>query len=339
LGEQTQAAVGRLEQWVARGGGLVLLPGDQIDEPSFNAQWWREGAGLAPLGLAGIAGDDTETRWVQLRVADANHPVFQPFAGQDNPLLDSVKIFRWWQAHPPAASVQTPASPAGPPGHGAQLSERSIIARLSDDDQSPTIAEGTWGEGRVVLFTLPADADWHTWTSDPSYLLVMQDLVRYLAGGRRASGLVRVGEPLVHPLDLTTYALDVALAGPHDLKAHLQAAAPSESEAAATEWQVRSPPAMAQGFYELTLERREGGRESVLFAANVDPSEGNLARADRRRLERELAGSGVQILAAEAELLADRGAQSEIWRHVLWVVAAVLTSEQLLGWFLGRRRS
>jgi hypothetical protein len=171
----------------------------------------------------------------------------------------------------------------------------------------------------------------------------MQDLVRYLSADRGSRGLVRVGEPLRQPVDLTQYDLDATLSGPHDLKANLQAAAPDANASAAdqpTIWQVAYPAAESQGFYELKLTRRDGGSDALLFAANVDPGEGDLRRNDRQAMQRELAGTNVRILsAAEAQSLADAGSQTEIWWYLLWGVVAVLSGEQVLGWFFGQRRT
>jgi hypothetical protein len=214
---------------------------------------------------------------------------------------------------------------------------------LSDVDDSPLMAEKPFGKGRVVAFSIPADADWHNWTSDPSYLLIMQDLVRYLASDRGGSASLRVGEPLRQPVDLTLHDLDATLTGPHELKVNLQAAAPTAANSPAsdsTTWQVEYPAAASQGFYELKLARRDGGSESLLFAANVDPSEGNLKRIDHQALARELAGTNVKLVeASQTQSLADAGQQTEVWWYLLWVVVAVLSGEQVLGWFFGRSRS
>jgi hypothetical protein len=327
LGDKTAENIQRLEQWVSAGGGLVILPGDQIDEQFFNAQYWKENAGLSPLRLETIRGDESEATWASLRITDVNHEVFKQFAGQNNPLLENVKFFRWWGA-----------SAKSQPGH-----EVSVIARLSDVEDSPAIAEKSLGNGRVVLFAAPADADWHNWTSDPSYLLIMQDLVRYLSADRGSRGLVQVGEPLQQTVDLTQYDLDATLPGPRVLKVSLQATAPeagdTKSDQAAI-WQIEYPAASSQGFYELSLKRRDGGHDAMLFAANVEPTEGDLKRADRRTLERELAGANVRFVsAAEAQSLASSGAQTEIWWYLLWGVVAVLSGEQVLGWFFGQRRT
>ena len=326
LGDKTAENIQRLEKWVEGGGGLVLMPGDQIDEQFFNDQYWRSGAGLSPVKLENIRGDESEKTWASLKVEDASHEALKQFAGQNNPLLESVKVFRWW-----GASVKK-----------EQLGkEVSIVAKLNDLEDSPAIVEKPLGKGRVVAFTIPADADWHNWTSDPSYLLVVQDFVRYLAADRGSKGLVTVGQPLEQWIDLTQYELDAPLVGPKELKANVQAAPPAGPGAdQQTIWRMEYPAAASQGFYELKLARRDGASDSVLFAANIDPPEGDLKRADRETMQKELAGTNVEIVSAKAaQSLADASTQTEIWWYLLWGVVAVLAGEQLLGWFFGRSRT
>ena len=67
LGDKTAENIAQLEKWVEAGGGLVLLPGDQIDEQFFNDQYFRDGAGLSPLRLENIHGDETEKTWADLQ--------------------------------------------------------------------------------------------------------------------------------------------------------------------------------------------------------------------------------------------------------------------------------
>lgn len=328
LGDKTAENIEKLERWVTAGGGLVLLPGDQIDEQFYNDFYYRDGNGLSPWKLENIRGDETEKTWATLKIEQTNHEVLKVFAGQNNPLLDNVKTFRWW----------------GTTIKKEQLGKDvSVAARLSDVDDSPLFAEKAFGNGRVVAFSIPADADWTNWTSDPSYVIVMQELVRYLSADRGDRGLVRVGEPLQQPLDLTTYELDASLTGPKERKANLRAIPPDAAgdgpQGDQTLWTLRYGETDLQGFYDLKLARREGEADSVLFAANVDPREGNLRRVERTAFERQLAGSNVQLIdAAASGSLADAGSQTEIWWYLLWGVVAVLGGEQLLGWFFGRAR-
>jgi hypothetical protein len=325
LGDKTAESLVKLEKWVEAGGGLVIFPGDLIDEQFFADYYYRDGAGLSPLKLEAIKGDETEETWANWRVENANHEVLKIFAGQNNPFLDNVKAFRWW-----GSSVK--ASQLG--------KEVAVAARLTDIEDSPLLAEKSFGRGKVLTLALPADADWTNWTSDPSYLIVMQELVKYMSSARGDEGLVRVGEPIQQPVDIALYETDVSLAGPKELKANLQAAS-AEPGALATDsetiWLAAHKAAELQGFYELKLARRDGaGDERVLFAANVDPTEGNLKRVDRDAMEKDLAGKNVQILdAAAAQSLADVASQTELWWYLLWALVAVLCGEQVLGWFFG----
>jgi hypothetical protein len=218
----------------------------------------------------------------------------------------------------------------------------AVLLRLSDADRTPALVARPLGEGHVWQFAIPADADWHTWPSEPSYLLAMQDLVRTLASGRATAGQLRVGESFGHEIDITRYDPSGVLAGPSELRAELAAVAPAgaaDSDNPVT-WRVEYPEVPERGFYELTLTRREGTSQQVLFAVNVDPGEGDLKRADTAVVQRELAGSNVKLLsAADDQPLLDAPARTELARYMLWLVAGVLAAEQVLGWLFGRWRT
>lgn len=357
LGDKTLENIAKLRKWVEAGGGLVIMPGDQVDEAFFNENYYQEGLGLSPLKLENIKGDESEQKWVNLRVDQANHEVLKIFAGQNNPFLDNVKTFRWW-----GSSVKK-----------EQLGSLvSVPARFNDVDDSIAFAEKPVGRGRVLATTTPGDADWSNWSSDPSYLISMQELVRYMSGDRGDKGLVRVGDPLRQPLDLTQYELDASVEGPKEKKANIQAASGSDEEVAkgdATKsaeaktpaekspaetaakdvkeetaqknslWQLEYKGTDLVGFYEMKLNRREGGIEQILFAANVDPTEGNLKRADADTMKKEIGDANVHLVKFdEAISIAGGGAQTEIWWYLLWAVVGILCCEQVLGWYFGLGR-
>jgi hypothetical protein len=163
-----------------------------------------------------------------------------------------------------------------------------------------------------------------------------------LTASKSTSGLLRVGEPVRASIDLAEYQAEATLTGPRQLRAAVQATPPENAAGSSggTTWDIHYPATSARGFYELRLSRREGGVDTRLFAANIDPAEGNLKRVDRAQLARELAAANIRVLsAAEAPSLDDAGSQTEIWWYLLWALVAVLYGEQLLGWFFGRRRS
>jgi uncharacterized membrane protein len=314
-----------LTRWVEQGGGLVVFPGGQVDEEFFNQRFagTGEAAGkrLSPVRLESIVGDESEQQWKNFTIGDEQHPVLKDFAGQQNPILSKVQVYRWWK---------------GVMENGEGMAPASVLMRLTDAEDSPALVERPYGKGRVVVSTLPCDADWSTWASDPSYILIMQEMVRYLAAGDARDGALRVGEPLRQEIDLTQADLDAEVVLPGLKKVNVQASQVSGGEA--KRWLLEHPGTNKPGFYELKISQREGGVEPVLFAANVDPSEGDLRRANVDAMEKELSDVGVRFVSGGGSLLAGLGAQLEIWKYLLWLLVGLLLGEQVLGWLFGRRR-
>lgn len=325
--------IAALEEWVRSGGSLILAPGDQVEEDYFNQKLYKGGNGLAPFELRGILGDETEEKWVHFTVEDQNNPAFQVFEGAGNPFLKDVKIFRYW-------NTATPGD--------IKNSKLSIPVRLSDLEHSIAVAEKPFGQGRVCAFAITLDGDWSNWPDDPSYVFCMQELVRHLAGNNANAGLVRVAQPIKQWVDLTQHRLEASIARPDAKKISVQASAveaePTSGPPKVTTvkntslWRINYETTDLPGFYELQLTGVEGGEETMLFAANVDPTEGRLSRVNESEFRRDV-GSRVRIVASEGASEAGiRGAQQETWWYLLWLLLAVLGAEQLLGLLFGRNR-
>jgi hypothetical protein len=324
-----------LEQWVQQGGGLVIAPGDQLYDPeNFNRQLFRDGQGLAPVALEQLGGSESEADWVHLRLAATNHEVFRMYEGENNPLLGLVRVFRWW-------TTGFPPDPAA-----ARAVE--VVARFTDERQSPAIIEHLHGAGRVMMIATPLDKDWSNWPQEPAgsvFVAVMQDLVRYVARAIVREGEISLGAPLRHQLDLTRYRRAVRIQTPGGQSEALQPVPTSSDEtksgevAADAVWQVEFDRVEQPGFYGVQLERIDGQPETALFAANVDVGEGDLTRIDQSLLAAAFEGSKVK-LAGRHELteLAATSVRSELWKYVVGIIAAVLCAELLLGWSLGRQR-
>jgi hypothetical protein len=76
-----------------------------------------------------------------------------------------------------------------------------------------------------------------------------------------------------------------------------------------------------------------------LFAANIDPGEGRLARVDEEDLKSQLGDANVVIAKGHASLSAETaGTRAEFWKSVLIALVIVLCCEQFLAWTFGRRR-
>ena len=162
----------------------------------------RDGAGLSPLQ----AGKHPRRR-------DAKRPgpacasrtpttkCSRQFAGQNNPLLENVKVFRWW-----GASVKK-----------EQLGKEVVDRRPASATSMirPRLPRRRSARGASLAFAIPADADWHNWTSDPSYLIVDAGARAVSVGRSRATRACSASASrFAQAVDLTQYELDAALDRP-----------------------------------------------------------------------------------------------------------------------------
>jgi hypothetical protein len=319
----------KLEDWVGKGGGLIVGLGDQVDEDVYNEELYAGGTGLLPAQLDAIGGDETEESWAFFDPVKENHPVLRIFEGNSNPLLEAVKIFRWWRVVPDEAAEKE--------------GRATVIARFTDEEKSPAFVETRFGEGHVMLVSTSLDVDWNNWPEDgASYLIVMQELARYMARSNAREGAIATGQELDYGIDLADYRAEASVIQPSGSKVAVQAQRPEgESETAATRWEIAFDDTRERGFYRLQLTPTDGGEEqTVLFAANIDSGEGQLARVDAAGMEADLAEGGVRLVR-EKESVFDLGAvtgKSEFWKLVLYLLAAILCVELAFAWWLGARR-
>lgn len=191
--------IAALEQWVRQGGNLILLPGNRVQSLSFNDLFYREGQGLSPVELLEIVGDPTRQSSVAMEPDPQPHPFFQRLVQIDAGIFSRTNVFSWWTSR---------LNPK------LDTTSYSVPMRLADEQRSAAVVDRRWGQGRVVFFSLAADADWTDWPSSPSYIVVMFDMVRDLVEGTLQIPLVTVGQDLLEPVDLGRYRNQVRLEGP-----------------------------------------------------------------------------------------------------------------------------
>lgn len=321
--EDRQAA---LDKWVKAGGGLVIYLGDQVDEEIYNTQLYKEGKGLLPARLAGMRGDETERTWVGLDIEDANHIVFGNYKDDLGALISQVKVFRWWHITPDEKAVK-----AG---------EVAVPVRLTDSDNAPAFAEKTYGNGKVVLVATACDADWNNWPGNPSYLPTVGYYTEYVARNTVGEGTLAAGTPILYDLDAAKYRMDGRIVPkltnfPETDVVPVQAEPVDEGK----RLQVIFPDTQRVGFYKLELTGVDTLPHTVLFATNIDATEGQLDRADEADVKKRLGDANVKWLKGHAALTAGAtGARSEFWRAILFALVLVLCTEQFLAWTFGRRR-
>jgi hypothetical protein len=315
------AEVAALERYARDGGGVVFFCGPRTRADVVNGAWHRGGDGLFPTPLAGAV--DLLPTVGDASVPDViveDHPVVAVLAGQRNPLLEAVRLERFWaveRGHDPRA--------AG----GRRL--------LSVRTGQPLAVERRFGAGTVVAVLTSAAPVWNNWArGNPSWVVVLLEMESYLARARRRAETVTVGGDVDVRLAAGTDETDVEFLVPPDGSVVRQTAATAEAGGYLARLRAVETP----GVYEARWRRLDGTAGGRRIAVNVDADEGRLERAGRERLGEALAGIPFRYDRADSFSAAAGGEGSpSLAGPLLLAVVALLLVEQLVAYAGGYHSS
>ncbi|MGI9177848.1 MAG: hypothetical protein ACR2IT_08330, partial [Pirellulales bacterium] len=320
------AEIQAVEAYAAGGGGVVFFCGPRTQAEIINRTLYRAGTGLFPVPLAGAVDllPDTTASTPVPDVTVEDHPVVAVLAGQRNPLVDAVRIERYWavdRRHDPVR----------------EGCRRLVSLRTGQ----PLAVEKPFGDGLAIAMLTTAAPTWNNWArGNPSWVVVVLELERYLARIRRRAETLDVGDAVTVRLEPGVDEIEVDFLVPPDGGLVRQTAV-----AAGERLEARLPAARVPGIYEARLRRLDGGERQRLAAVNVDPAEGRLERVGRERLDRAMQGVAFRYDQADSLQSASGGLDGVLLaKPMLMAVVAVLLLEQLLAYAAGyhplaRRRS
>jgi len=201
----SEAVLKSIEQYLRRGGGLMIFPGGRVNVPFYNEQMLNRFQFL-PASLGQAHGQaDQEDKYFSLQSKDYHHSVVSIWNDAGSGTLGSAHFFRAFDLKP------APATKPGrsKPDHKQQeAGDPQVIVTFADG--TPAVMERTWGLGRVVLFSSTADTAWN----DLPVRLAFVPLIHRTLGAivqRQDEGLnVRVGQKFtrrVNPESLDKDAL------------------------------------------------------------------------------------------------------------------------------------
>ena len=191
--------------------------------------------------------------------------------------------------------------------------------------------------GKVVVFNLTADRDWSDWPTDPSYPIVLQEWVRYLAPRLGDERRVTAGGVLSWD-KVPGVRYDVILPG-GELRP-----VESEEEAAGTVAYFRDT--YEAGLYQVVpsvgvigAQIPPAALEPFVFACVRDARESRLAPADDLRLTAALEGQGMNLVVGRSERgrVVTKEEGGEIWRWLAMGAGIFLVVELFTAWWMGRR--
>ncbi|MFK7776962.1 MAG: BatA domain-containing protein [Gimesia sp.] len=330
-------AVAVLEKFVSEGGGLIWFVGPSVQPAFYNDKLYNEGNGLfpAPLELAprDLPARETNTL-VDMQVSD--HPLFSVFSGQDNPLIESVTISRYFPLS--EKWLQTKAKNA---------TGVNIIATLRN--QSPFIIEHRFGKGRIITCLTSAGPimtnegePWNSWALNPSYIVFQLELQKYLVQSRSHEQTEIVGDPITFSLDAAVYTDEIQIQTPisqGERTIRLKASPKQETNASdkdslkfITAYRETDQP----GVYTVQLKLQDQTVEQQMYAFNFPRSESILELANSEELRKTLGNRPeIQIQEpGEFQWIQGQEAGREITNSILVILFLLLICEQLLAYRL-----
>jgi uncharacterized membrane protein len=342
----TTDKVEKIENFVRRGGGLLVTLGGKVDKVSFNDSFWSGGKGLSPAALdetvGELPGGGLEVGSVH-RVSKftSGHPVFRTFQKRAAPALYGLVFHRFFRVK--------------------EFDPERVLASFDDNFNSPLFLEKRFEEGKVLLFTSTIDGDWTNMPAHPPFLPLMWDVCRYLAARPVARRNLFVGDLIQIDLPVEQYQPPFVLDTPVEGSVTLPANAPDKDQ----KFIRLFHPAKAKsndpkkldneglrnaGKYRLTRSAQKDDEKLVAyFAVNVpprttSPEEVHLAEGNLERISKEQIQQMYPDFKAEFVGEKNQGRQeidlsqstSGLWKSLLYLLVGFLLLESVLACLFGR---
>lgn len=297
------AAIGRLEEYLIGGGGIVVVPGDGIDSGLYNRKILPRLFGQVRIGSVLEHGDGS----VLVDEFDTEHPLFQIFRQGLDLAFEEVRVSRRFDLE------------AG----GQAFS----LVRTSDG--RPFLVESRKGAGRALLWATGFDLTWSDLPNRPLFLPLVHETVRYLySGGALYKASLTVGA--AYTKDLSSVALgeeELVCRTPLE-EVVLQPRA--EGDLLSVEFEETSVP----GFYEVMA-----GGFSEWFAVNLSTRESNLEPIHASDLKDHPGFSLFRVIPHGTKLerpVMESRYGRELWWELVWLALLVAFVEMMVA---GSRRS
>jgi hypothetical protein len=327
----TQAEAKAIGSFVRRGGGFLLFAGSQLEVASYNDFLGPGGENILPLTLGPIVGDGVASAAsYQFDPAGYVHPLIADFRDHEQAGLVSTKIYRYVKAILPEV-----ADSADEKREAKSVPE----VALKYDSGDPAIILARQGAGTVGVVTTSADLDWNGWAISPSYLPVMQQMVRILSAGKLRRPEVRAGETAQLSLPEGTGEEEIPVERP------------KRGEGSTDSTLSSIKPERDGGVNRLTLVATDRvgvysckigppTDETWLVAVNTWPMESDLAKISEDELAGTFSGWKFRLLDRfePDQPMGDVAASGNdsIHRGLLYAVLGLALLEPILAWRFGR---
>jgi len=168
-----------LEQFLSRGGGLIVFPGPNCSRAFYNSKL----AAILPAQLDEPRGDpEKQDSFATLQPKDYQHPIVALWNDAAAGTLASAHFYRYYPLQ-----ARTNHSPV-------------TVLRFADG--APAVMEQSVGLGRVVLFNSTGNTAWNDFPVRPAFVPLLHRALAVLLIRRDEALNLKVGEPFNYRLGL-----------------------------------------------------------------------------------------------------------------------------------------
>jgi hypothetical protein len=310
--EITQQQAKDLSRFVREGKGLVWFAGPNVKAAAWNELAESSETSLLPATLSNAV-DVRDALGVGKPLATdlPDHAITRPLTSLPEDLLSETRFLQRQDVEP----IDT-----------------SFPVLTLAGSSAPVLLEQSLGRGHVFMFTTSAGTTWNNMALTPVFPMLMQQVVTHLTGRSFEPSRV-VGDALTLSFAEQPDANDAVFETPGEETITVPVTSQRGRFVALLE---RSAEA---GFYTAKVSVQSPG---VPVAVNVDTNESRVAGLDRAALVEQLNGTGVEIVADEAELAsaiqATRTGRSS-WRFFMLAALCLLVAESLFADRLRARKT
>jgi hypothetical protein len=311
VGGLSAAAVKALADYVARGRTLVILCGSNVAAAEYNrlfADGVSSQGGLLPAKLKEPVGDAIlRTTVEKVMQVSGQSPYLED-------LVDSADIYQGILVY---QYMRTEGAPAD-----------SCLARLGGGD--PFLLQKPFGEGHVLMITVPATTDWSNFPIRNLFLPLAMRIVHVAARSQGDRINLLAGQPF--EANLYPNARDVATVeftgplGPNGQTASEQ----RESRPSGAKNVVKFDKTWQLGYYAWRVP--SSALSTGMFATNPNGAESDLVEIADEKLRGDVGARETHVAASLSDLVSrfEDTANREIWQYLLMVCLLLAVCEPLI---------
>lgn len=303
------AVAERLRTYVARGGSLVWISGDNVQADAYNRMNEQAQRQLLPAPLVDVRTPDTATArdsW-NISFLDKKHSALAHLVEPDT-LYKSVLVYKH-------VRMDT-----------KNVADAWVMARL--DDGEPLLVQRRVERGRVTMLGTSGHVGWTNFPLRPIFLPLLARMTFEMAGAEQTRHTVLAGLPLAIPFERDIRPTAVEVQPPSGVTIRV---ATVDKEGRQQE-EFRYDDTFDIGIYLLRMLQAVRPVQ-VAFSVNVDPEESRPEKIDRKELQKQF-GEIPLVFAEDPEDMASvfkllREGRS-LWSVMLTAVLIGLVFETLI---------